>query len=83
MIDLDQILVGNSTKFFGTFTAKSDFSLTRIESVKAFPHNIEMTFSFPRQGGQITKVHYSIGAPPPDPTYKPREASGPFALASG
>ena len=74
VIDLDQVLVQKSGKFFGRFTAKADFGLTRIESAKAFPYNLELTFSFPRAGGQIVRIHYSIGTPPPSPGYKPREA---------
>jgi hypothetical protein len=74
VIDLDQVLLQNSGKFFGRFTAKADFGLTKIESAKAFPYNLELTLSFPRVGGQLARIHYSIGTPPPSPGYKPREA---------
>jgi hypothetical protein len=74
VIDLDQVLVGNSPKFFGRFTVKADLALTKIEAAKAFPYNLELTFSFPRAGGQLARIHYSIGTPPPSPDYKPREA---------
>jgi hypothetical protein len=74
VIDLDQVLLKGSHKFFGRFTAKADFGLTKIESAKAFPYNLELTFSFPRAGGQLARIHYSIGTPPPSPDYKPREA---------
>ncbi|MHC4305830.1 MAG: zinc-dependent metalloprotease, partial [Planctomycetota bacterium] len=47
VIDLDQVLIQNSGKFFGRFTAKANFGLTKIESAKAFPYNLELTFSFP------------------------------------
>jgi hypothetical protein len=74
VIDLDQVLVQNSGKFFGRFTRQANFGLTRIETAKAFPYNLELTFSFPRAGGQIARIHYSIGTPPPSPGYQPREA---------
>jgi hypothetical protein len=74
VIDLDQVLVKDSGKFFGRFTARANFGLTKIESAKAFPYNLELTFSFPRASGQIARIHYSIGTPPPSPGYQPREA---------
>ncbi len=74
VIDLDQMLVRNSSKFFGRFTANADFGLTKIDSAKAFPHNLELTFEFPSADGRLVQIHYSIGAPPADPSYEPREA---------
>ncbi len=74
VIDLDVVLVKDSGKFFGRFTKGANFALTKIETARAFPHNLEFTISFPRAGGRLAKIHYSIGAPPPDPSYKPREA---------
>ena len=74
VIDLDQLLVKNASKFFGRFAAKANFALTKIESAKAFPYNLELTISFPRGSGQIATIHYSIGAPPPSKGYTPREA---------
>ena len=74
VIDLDDVLIKNSSKFFGRFTRKADFGLTKIDSAKAFPNNLEITISFPRAGGRLAKIHYSIGGPPPEPDYTPREA---------
>jgi len=74
VIDLDQMLVKDSGKFFGRFTSKANFELTKIETAKAFPHNLEFTISFPRSDGRLAKIHYSIGAPVSDPGYTPREA---------
>ena len=74
VIDLDKFMLGNSAAFFGGFTRGARTDLAEVESVKAFPNNIEVTFQLPIAGGQLAKIHYSIGIPPKDPSYKPREA---------
>ncbi len=74
VIDLDNLMLNNSGTFFGRFTRGARLDLAEVESVKAFPNNIEVTFSLPIAGGRMAKIHYSIGIPPKDASYKPREA---------
>ena len=74
VIDLDKLMLGNSSTFFGGFTRGARMDLAEVESVKAFPNNIEVTFSLPVAGGRMAKIHYSIGIPPKDPSYKTRDA---------
>jgi uncharacterized protein DUF4953/uncharacterized protein DUF5117 len=74
VIDLDNLMLKNSGSFFGGFTRGARTDLAEVESVKAFPGNIEVTFKMPIAGGRMAKIHYSIGIPPKDASYKPREA---------
>ncbi len=74
VIDLDRVLLGDADKFFGRFMKGANLGLARVESAKAFPYNLELTFTFPRESGQIATIHYSIGAPPPAEGYTAREA---------
>lgn len=74
VIDLDRLMLNESGNFFGGFTRGARYNLAEIDSVKAFPNNIEVTYQLPIAGGQLAKIHYSIGVPPKDPSYKPREA---------
>lgn len=74
VIDLDDVLLRQSGAFFGNFTRGADVSLAKIKSAKTFPSNVELTLEFPRAGGQLASVHYSIGVPPQTPGYEPREA---------
>lgn len=75
VIDLDNVLVKQSSVFFGRFVSRANMSLATIDSAKAFPGNIELTIGFPRASGQLASVHYSILVPPKDPSFKPRIAS--------
>lgn len=74
VIDLDQLMLNQSGEFFGSFTRGARFNLATVKSIKAFPNNIEATFEFPQANGIMSAIHYSIGVPPKDPSYKPREA---------
>ncbi|HRQ71825.1 MAG TPA: zinc-dependent metalloprotease [Phycisphaerales bacterium] len=74
VIDFDDVLLRQSGAFFGNFTRGADVSLAKIKSAKTFPSNVELTLEFPRAGGQLASVHYSIGVPPQTPGYEPREA---------
>ncbi|MBL1218814.1 MAG: DUF5117 domain-containing protein [Planctomycetes bacterium] len=69
VIDLDSLLVGQS----GRFGMPLNPGLTTIESVKAFPQNIEITFEGPGSDGRLTKLHYSLSSIP-STNYSPREA---------
>ena len=74
VIDLDQLMLQQSGEFFGGFTRGARLNLATFKSVKAFPQNIEATIELPQANGQMSAIHYSIGVPPKDPSYKPREA---------
>ncbi|MFG0328886.1 MAG: zinc-dependent metalloprotease [Phycisphaerales bacterium] len=69
VIDLDQLLVGQS----GRFALPLDFRLTTIEETKAFPQNLEIEFEGPGPDGRLTRIHYSI-SDVPRTDYQPREA---------
>ena len=74
VIDLDNVLLGQSQTFFSGFGRGFQRGLSTIDKIKVFPHNIELAFELPRAGGQLTTVHYSIGKPPKSPGFRPREA---------
>lgn len=74
VIDLDQVLLGSASRFFGGFTAGADTSLARISTAKVFPENIEIGFELPRASGRLVEIRYSIGMPAREPGYEPREA---------
>lgn len=74
VIDLDNLLLNQSGAFFGGFTRGARTNLAEVKSVKAFPRNIEITFELPKADGQLAQIHYSMGMPEKDPSYKPREA---------
>jgi hypothetical protein len=73
VIDLDQLLVGNASVFFGRgMRAKS--SLVTIKQAKAFPKNIEIAFEVPMTNGNLKTLHYSISEIEGSPGYSPRKA---------
>ncbi len=74
VIDLDALMLGKSSTFFGGFTRGANTKLAEIKSAKAFPHNLEFTLELPRSNGQVVQIHYSIGSPPKSTGFKPREA---------
>jgi len=74
VIDLDAVLLDNSSKFFGRLTRGANLRLREITKAKAFPYNLEIAFEFPRANGQLTTIHYSLGQAPKTAAYKPREA---------
>lgn len=74
VIDLDDLLVGNASSFFGRDGAGLNGRLTEVKSAKAFPENIEVSVEGPIAGGAIREFHYSISVIPDNTGYKPREA---------
>jgi hypothetical protein len=74
VIDLDAVLLGKASRFFGNFTSGADHSLARITTAKVFPDNIELGFELPRASGRLAEIRYSIGMPQREPGFKPREA---------
>ena len=51
VIDLDALMVGKASEFFGRRVGKINKSLITIEKAKAFPDNIELAFTVPATGG--------------------------------
>ena len=85
VIDLDALLLGNATVFFGG-QARPMAQLATIKQTKAFPENIEIAFEAPDaarrgsgsslqdQGYHLQTLHYSISEIPTTTKYKPRVA---------
>jgi len=83
VIDMDQLLVGQATSFFGTrlFSSRSQtgrrpnpLQLAKIKKAKAFPDNVELAYEIPGSGGNLQTLHYSISKIPDSTGYKPRKA---------
>jgi len=74
VIDLDSLLVGQASKFFGGSARGLNSSLTVVNSIKAFPKNIEIEFKGPVAGGTMKTFHYSISNIMGSKGFKPRMA---------
>ncbi len=74
VIDMDELLVGKATNFFGGSARGINPQLTTVDSIKAFPDNVEIQFEGPIAGGTIKKFHYSISNIKGSRDFKPREA---------
>jgi Met-zincin/Domain of unknown function (DUF5117) len=74
VVDLDALLVGNSSTFFGGSARVSNPALVTIKKAKAFPENVEIAFEAPTQGGQLKTLHYSISLIKANPAFKARKA---------
>jgi Met-zincin/Domain of unknown function (DUF5117) len=74
VIDLDNLLVSQASKFFGGSARGLNKMLTVVESVKAFPENIEIEFKGPVAGGTMKTFHYSISKIEGSRGFKPRAA---------
>lgn len=74
VIDMDDLLVGQSGKFFGRSSFGLNKSLTVVDSIKAFPKNIELEFKGPVAGGTMKTFHYSISMIEGSRGFKPRAA---------
>ncbi|HMP77809.1 MAG TPA: zinc-dependent metalloprotease, partial [Pirellulaceae bacterium] len=73
VIDLDELLVNNSSVFFpGVRAAKPQ--LTRVVTAKTFPENIEIAVEVTADGGGLRTLHYSISKIKGTPSFKPRVA---------
>src|SRR5262249_23598273 len=74
VIDMDDLLVGHATTFYGGMAAGANARLaTFAKTPKAFPENVEIEYQFPVGSGQIKSFHYSISVIKEDPTYRPRK----------
>jgi len=74
VIDMDELLVGQASKFFGSSVRVSNPRLVTIKKAKAFPKNIELAFEVPTSNGRLQSLHYSISEIPSNTGYKPRKA---------
>jgi hypothetical protein len=74
VIDLDALMVGNASEFFGRRVGKINDSLVTIEKAKAFENNIELAFTVPGNGGRLVTLAYSVSVLPQSTGYKPRMA---------
>jgi Met-zincin/Domain of unknown function (DUF5117) len=74
VIDLDGMLVGNIQTFYGFMAAGANPRLAQIAGAKAFPKNIEVSYTLPTGGGQLKTFHYSVSVVEDNPSYKPRHA---------
>ena len=64
VIDMDSLLIGNATKFFGGAVRVSNSRLYSIESCKVFPENVELAFEVVGNGGLLQTLHYSFSEVP-------------------
>ena len=74
VIDMDALLVGQASKFFGSRVRVSNSKLVTIKKAKAFPKNVELAFEVPTGSGRLQTLHYSISEIPGSTGYKPRKA---------
>ena len=75
VIDMDALLVGQASKFFGSYAAAgANPRLITIKTAKAFPKNVELGFEAPMSGGRLKTLHYSISVIPSSTGYKTRVA---------
>ncbi len=74
VIDLDELLVKNSSVFFGSGNRVSNPGLITIQQAKSFANNVEIAFEVPMAGGNLKTLHYSISSIKGSPDYKPRKA---------
>ena len=74
VIDMDALLVGQASKFFGSKVRVSNSKLIKIKKAKAFPKNVELAFEIPASGGRLQTMHYSISEIPDNTGYRPRKA---------
>ncbi|MHC4603949.1 MAG: zinc-dependent metalloprotease, partial [Planctomycetota bacterium] len=74
VIDMDALLVGQSSKFFGSRVRVSNPRLIKIKKAKAFPKNVELAFEVPTSSGRLQSLHYSLSEIPMGTGYRPRKA---------
>ncbi len=75
VIDLDQLLISNASKFFGPSVRITNPGLFSVPSAKVFLNNVELSFEIVGNGGRLQTLHYSFSeVPQPNSGYKPREA---------
>jgi len=65
VIDIDQLLISNATKFFGSSVRVTNPGLVSIQSAKVFPGNVELAFEIVGNAGRLQTIHYSFSEVPP------------------
>ncbi len=75
VVDLDSLLVGNATRFFGSSVRVTNSRISQLKSAKVFPENVEVAFEIVGNGGRLQTIHYSFSeVPPTNSGFKPRPA---------
>ncbi|MEL6499170.1 MAG: zinc-dependent metalloprotease [Planctomycetota bacterium] len=74
VIDLDDLLAGKASNFFGRSARGANPRLAEIVKAKAFPKNIEIAIEMPTAGGILKEFHYSISRVEGSQDFKPRKA---------
>lgn len=74
VIDLDDLLIGRITTFFGGSGGGANARLATISKAKSFPENTEIAVTLPVSGGFFKTFHYSLSLLKGTPGYKPRVA---------
>lgn len=74
VIDLDNLLVGEGSRFFGNAMAGANARLATIRTAKTFPENMEIEIEVPVAGGLLKRFHYSVSLLKDNPAFKPRVA---------
>lgn len=75
VIDLDALLVGNATRFFGSSVRVSNSRITKLASAKVFPENVEIAFEIVGSSSRLQTIHYSFSeVPNVSSGFKPRKA---------
>jgi hypothetical protein len=74
VIDMDELLVGQASKFFGAGVRQGNPKLATIQTAKAFPDNVELAFEMPMADGRLQTLHYSFSLIPDSTGYSAREA---------
>lgn len=74
VIDMDNLLVNNASKFFGGSARGLRTNLKEITEAKSFPENIEVAYTVPDASGKMKTFHYSISHIEGTPGFRPREA---------
>ncbi|MEM9165637.1 MAG: zinc-dependent metalloprotease [Planctomycetota bacterium] len=74
VIDLDNLLAGKASTFFGSSARGANTNLLKVVKAKAFPQNIEVAIEMPTSGGILKEFHYSISNVVGSRDYEPRRA---------
>ncbi len=75
MVDMDGLLLGNASTFFGSSVRITNPRINKIASAKVFPSNVEIAFEIVGGEGRFQTLHYSFSEVPPATSgFKPRAA---------
>ncbi|GDY06606.1 hypothetical protein LBMAG52_00920 [Planctomycetia bacterium] len=78
IIDLNQLLIGQSGLFFGGGRSGASGirnpNIVTVKKAKVFRENVEIAFEVPSGAGQLQTLHYSISVIAPNSGYQPRKA---------